>query len=102
MVSREIIGSRPMASSHAWNSRLTGQSLGYAKLRVGRRNRGHTKHFKEYTVTLFLDHAAGDPSAGISGWVGFVVVRGCVNHDRSAAVVKERIRAVAERDARRM
>ena len=60
------------------------------------------KHFREYTATLFLDDAAGDPSARISGWVGFVVVRGCVNHDSSAAVVEERIRAAAERDAHRM
>src|SRR4029077_6702911 len=54
------------------------------------------------TLTLFLDDAAGDPSARISGWVGFVIVRGCMNHDRGAAVVEERIRAVAERNAHRM
>jgi hypothetical protein len=29
---------------------------------------------------LFLDDAARDPGAGVTGWIGFVIVRICVNH----------------------
>src|SRR5580693_2073452 len=48
----------------------------------------------------FLNYAAGDARAGISCWVGFVIVGAGVNDDRCAAGLEERSGAVAERDVR--
>src|SRR5919204_3411580 len=49
---------------------------------------------------LLLDHAAGDPVAGIAGRLRFVIVRLRVDHQRSSFIGEKRIRTFAQRDTR--
>src|ERR1700733_6615658 len=49
---------------------------------------------------LFLNYAAGYARAGISCWVGFVIVRAGVDDERCAAWLEGRSGAVAQRDSR--
>src|ERR1035441_9147798 len=47
---------------------------------------------------LLLNYSAGDSGAGVAGGVGLVVVGLGVNHQSRSALVKQRVRTVAEGD----
>src|SRR5512143_3096496 len=45
-----------------------------------------------------LDHAAGDPIAGISRWLADIIVGFCMHDEGCAVAIEDRLFAVAQRD----